>query len=101
MPSLAQLEKLLALEPGDPFLLYGMAQELARLDRHEEALTLYDRCLAADPSYLYAYFHKARSLESLDRLDDAKTVLRTGLAHAERSHDAHAASELSGYLGQL
>lgn len=100
-PRLAQLLKLHANEPGDPFCMYGIAQEHARAGRHEEALSWYDQTIAADPGYCYAYYHKARSLEDLERIDDACAVLRTGLEAAKRVSDSHALSEIRGYLDQL
>ncbi len=98
---LAQLMKLHAAEPNDPFCLYGIAQEHARAGRHEEALGWYDRTIAADAAYCYAYFHKARSLEDLDRVDEACNVLRAGVAAAQQANDGHALSEMRGYLDQL
>ena len=82
MPSIEQLQKLLAADPSDPFLLYGMAQEHAKQGRHGEALAWYDRCLAADPKYAYAYFHKARSEEAMGNSDGAAATLRAGQAAA-------------------
>jgi tetratricopeptide (TPR) repeat protein len=98
---LAQLMRLHAAEPNDPFCLYGIAQEHARAGRHDQALEWYDRTIAADPAYCYAYFHKARSLEDLDRLADACAALRAGVAAATRAGDGHALSEMRGYLDQL
>jgi tetratricopeptide (TPR) repeat protein len=101
MPSLAQLHKLLAAEPNDPFLLYGLAQEHARLGNHTEALQWYDRCLVADPRYAYAYFHKARSQEALGDTPAAVETLRAGVQAARAAGDQHAQSEISGYLDEL
>lgn len=101
MPTIEQLRKLLAAEPGDPFVLYGLAQALARNGQHEEAIRYYDDCIAADPAYLYAYYHKARSLESLRRIDDARSTLARGLAAARETGDAHAAREIETYLDIL
>ncbi len=99
MPTLDQLHKLLAAEPGDPFLLYGMAQELARLNRGGEALGYFDRCLAADPNYLYAYYHKARVLAEMGDGAGARGVLALGLSRA--ATDPHAASEMQSLLDSL
>lgn len=101
MPSIAQLEKLLTLEPDDAFLLYALAQEYAKLDEHDKAVDYFDRTLAADSEYVYAYFHKARSLEALDRIDDAKTCLTLGLEVAKRVNDAKGISEIASYLDGL
>jgi cytochrome c-type biogenesis protein CcmH/NrfG len=46
---LTKLRTLLAAEPNDGFLLYGMAQELHKLGRFAEAADHYDRAIAVDP----------------------------------------------------
>ena len=101
MPSIAQLEKLLAVDPKDTFVLYGLAQEHAKAGTHDQAVSFYDRCLEVDPAYCYAYYHKARSLEALGRKDDAADTLRAGLDASQRAGDAKAASEIGGYLSEL
>lgn len=101
MPSIPALERLLASSPSDPFLLYGLAQEYAKVADHPRAIEYYDRCLAADPAYCYAYYHKARSLEVLGRTPDALKTLEQGLAAARSAGDAHALSEISGYRDML
>lgn len=101
MPSIAQLEKLLTLEPDDAFLLYGLAQEYAKQGEDAKAVEYFDKTIAADPDYVYAYYHKARSLESLDRIDDAKACLTTGLEVAKKVADAKGISEISGFLAGL
>jgi tetratricopeptide (TPR) repeat protein len=101
MPSIADLERLLAKDPGDAFVLYGLAQEHAKLGRHTEAVAFYDKCLAADPAYCYAYFHKAKALEAAGRESDAVATLTAGLAAAKAARDHHALSEIQGYLDEL
>lgn len=101
MPSIAQLEKLLALEPEDAFLLYALAQEHAKQDEHERAVEYFDRTLASDPEYVYAYFHKARSLETLGRADETRECLTLGLETAKRVNDAKGISEIASYLDGL
>lgn len=101
MPSLEQLEKLLAADPGDAFLLYGLAQEHAKQGAHKVAVEFYDRCLVADPAYCYAYYHKARSLDAMEKRDDAVATLRAGLKAAKSAGDSHAASEIAALLDEL
>jgi tetratricopeptide (TPR) repeat protein len=96
-----QLRRLLEQEPHDVFLLYGMAQEHAKAGDHAEAIRWYDRCLEADPRYCYAYFHKARSQQAAGDEPAAVQTLRSGLAAAKAAGDAHAASEIGGYLDEL
>lgn len=101
MPSIEQLEKLLAADPADAFVLYGLAQEHAKRGDTARAVEFYDRCLAVDPEYCYAYFHKAKALEAAGRAFDAVTTLRAGIAAAKRAGDQHALSEITGYLDEL
>lgn len=101
MPTIAQLERLLAADPEDTFVLYCLAQEHAKAGSHDDAIVYYDRCLAADEAYCYAYFHKARSLEALGRRGDAAETLRTGLAVSQRVGDQKAIGEIGGYLTEL
>jgi tetratricopeptide (TPR) repeat protein len=98
---LASLHRMVETDPSDAFCLYGLGQEYARRGKLDEAVAWYDRCLAVDPDQCYAYFHKARALEEADRADDAIATLRTGLDRARRTGDAHAASEIAGYLDSL
>jgi hypothetical protein len=104
MPSIAQLEKLLAADPRDAFVLYGLAQEHAKAGGpagHGRAVEFYDRCLAVDPLYCYAYFHKARSLVAVGLGAEAAQTARAGIAAARKAADAHAEAELTGLLDEL
>jgi tetratricopeptide (TPR) repeat protein len=101
MPSIAQLTKLLAIDPADTFVLYGLAQEHARLGQHEQAIQWYDKCLAIDPLYCYAYFHQARSHQALGDLPAAASTIRQGIDAARKAQDGKALSELQGLLVEL
>ncbi len=101
VPSIEQLERLLAVDPTDGFVLYGLAQEWARRSEHERAVEYYRRAAAADADNAYTHFHLARSLEAMGDEDGARRTLEDGLAVARRVGDAKAASEIAAYLGQL
>ena len=101
MPSLEQLERLLAADPADAFVLYGIGQEYAKRGEPARAIEFYDRCLQADPAYCYAYYHKARVLDSMGQRDQAIIELRTGFKRAQELGDNHAASEISALLDEL
>ena len=101
MPSIETLKKLLSAEPNDPFLLYGLAQEHAKLGEHDAAVAAYRRCLEADPGYVYAYYHMARVLEAAGRTADAIDAAKTGLAAARQAGDQKAASELASLVDEL
>lgn len=97
MPTRQQIQKLLDLEPNDPFMLYAMAQDYAKTNEHEQAVEFYKKTIEADADYSYAYYHMARSLEALDRNEDAAKILDEGLEAAKRSNDAKGISEISQY----
>ncbi len=101
MPSIAQLTKLLEAEPHDAFLLYGLAQEYAKVGDTARAVEHFDRCLAADPGYCYAYYHKAKALATAGRVAEARAVIEAGMAKARDVGDAHARGELQALLYDL
>jgi tetratricopeptide (TPR) repeat protein len=101
MPSLEQLQKLLAVDPNDAFLLYGLGQEYARQGDTARAVEYYDKCLGVDPAYCYAYYHKARALDAAGMREEAIEALRAGFKQAQIVSDRHAASEISALLDEL
>ena len=98
---MAQLLKLLALEPNDAFVLYGLGQEHAKRGEHAQACGYYDKCLAVDPAYCYAYYHKARSQQAEGDLAGAVGTLRSGLDAAKKAQDEKARSEIEGLIDML
>jgi predicted Zn-dependent protease len=98
MPDLAKLQALLEQEPDNCFLNFGVAMELARLERHEEALVAFERVIELDPDYTVAYLQQGRLLLRLGRREDARQALSAGLAAARRGGDAHAETEMSKLL---
>lgn len=95
MSRLTQLNKLLALDPSDAFVLYGIAQEHSKTGDHAEAVSWYRKCLTVDTTYLYAYFHMGRSLQALGQIDEARHVVADGVREALKAGDGKASSELS------
>lgn len=101
MPSIEQIQRLLAAEPEDTFLLYALAQEQAKGGDLAAAITTYDRVLALDPGHGYAYFHKARAQEQSGDLAGAAATLNLGLQAARAAGDEKAAGEIAGYLAEF
>lgn len=101
MPTIAQLEKLLSLDPNDPFVHYGLGQEYANSGDYPQAITCYDRVIELDPSYCYAYYFKGQSLDELGQSDLARQVIKQGIDAAKMANDSHAAAELTGLLDSI
>lgn len=101
MPTVEQLEKLLASEPNDPFLNFGLAMALDKAGRRDEALARFDRTLEFDSDYVPAYFQKARVQADAGKMGNARETLNQGIETARRVGDTHAEGEMSEFLATL
>lgn len=77
--SLALLEKLCAIEPGDIGNWTNRGFELSCLGRYEEALTIYDKALAMDKDEPTALSDRAYALHKLGRNQEAMTAVERSL----------------------
>jgi uncharacterized protein HemY len=96
-----QILEMLAEDPGDPFLRYGLAMDYAGSGEHESAAQCFRELIQARPDYVAAYLQAARVLQQLGREDDAAEVARAGVVAARKVGDEHAASELEFFLDSL
>ena len=96
-----QLEALLADDPTDAFLRYGLALELEKSSEHEASLELLAGLTRDDPPYVPAFFMAAQQLAGLQRTNEARSFPRSGIEVARRQGNAHAAGEMSEFLAQL
>ncbi len=96
-----QLEALLADDPHDAFLRYGLALELEKGAEHEASLQILSGLTRDEPPYVPAFFMAAQQLAGLERTNEARTFLRNGIEAARRQGNAHAAGEMSEFLAQL
>lgn len=102
MPSRRErLEAMLAEEPTDTFLQYGLAIEWSKEGETEKALTGLRRLTAVTPPYIPAFFRAGQYLCELGRIEEAQAVLRAGIDEARRQGDFHAAGEMSELLISL
>ncbi len=98
---LNQLLAMLATEPNDSFVRYGVAMEYARANRHEDALKEFETLVQRDPKYVAGYFMAGRSCEALGRGDDARRQYERGIHMARLTGDEHAAAEMSEAMAAL
>lgn len=96
-----QLEQLLATEPHDPFLRYGLAMCCASDGELERAQEHFRQLLAEHPDYVAGYFQFAQLLTRQGETEPAKTLLQSGIAVAVRTGDSHAAREMTEFLATL
>lgn len=96
-----RLEAMLADEPGDAFLRYALAMELASAGDDQGALVQFDQLLNENPDYVAGYFQQGQVLARLERGEEARAVLMRGVAAARRAGDLHAAEEMAAVLATL
>ena len=96
-----QIEEMLADDPNDAFLLYGLAMEYVGAGQDEEAVLCFRQLLEAAPDYVPGYMQAGRTLARLDRVDEARAVFQAGIAQARQKGDVHAAEEMAGFLEGL
>jgi tetratricopeptide (TPR) repeat protein len=97
-PRIEALEQLLAQDPNNTFVRYGLAMEFVNAGELERAVAEFETVREKDPSYGAAYYHGGQALEKLGRLDDARKCYQQGV---ESTRDAHARSELQAALDIL
>lgn len=98
---LEKLQQMLAKEPNDTFLLYGIALEHKKLDDPDAALEFLDRVTGLDAGYCYAYHQKGLVHESQGNTDAAKAAYREGIQAAMKKGDDHARGEIEAALSMI
>lgn len=96
-----KLEALLADDPTDVFLRYGLAMELDKEGDHDASLARLLELQAGEPPYVPAFFMAAQQLVRLSRIDEARAALRNGIDRAREQGNSHAAGEMSELLASL
>jgi hypothetical protein len=100
---MAQIEAMLADDPNDPFLRYGLAMEHASTGDDAACVDVLNDLIgrtAAEP-YIPAYLMAAQSLVRLDRIPEACAMLRRGIGAAGKTGDLHAQGEMQGLLDSI
>jgi predicted Zn-dependent protease len=103
---MAQIEALLADDPTDAFLRYGLAMEFSGAGDDATAVRHLRELIALDPAspYIPAYLMAAQALVRLGKEGEAAAVLKDGIAAATRvgtPEAMHARGEMDGLLATL
>jgi Tfp pilus assembly protein PilF len=96
-----QIEEMLATDPNDPFLRYGLAMEYVSAEDDEGALQRFRELFAVAPTYVPGYLQAGQALVRLGRTAEAATMFRDGITVARQKGDLHALGEMEGMLAEL
>ena len=105
-PRMEQIEALLADDPNDAFLRYGLAMEHSGQGDDATAVTLLRDLIALDPAkpYIPAFLMCGQALARLGREGEAAELLKAGIDAATSAgtpEALHARSEMQGLLATV
>jgi len=98
---LEALKGLVAQQPSDSFLRYGLAMEYRNSGDLESSIAEFRAVTAANPDYAAAYYQGGQTLELAGRPDEARELYVKGIEVTTRKGDGHARSELQAALDLL
>jgi thioredoxin-like negative regulator of GroEL len=96
-----QIEEMLAEDPNDPFLRYGLAMEHVSAGDDPGARRCFEELLQVAPDYVPAYLQLGQALIRLGEDGPARQVLQAGIVTARQKGDLHAAGEMEGFLDSI
>jgi predicted Zn-dependent protease len=101
MDKIAALSEILQLDPANAFARYGLAMEHLGQGQIDTALAEFTTLIEHNPDYVPAYQMSAQTLAKQGRTEESIARLKAGLAAAQRTNNAHAASEMKALLDDL
>lgn len=98
---LDRLREMLAAEPDDPFLHYGVAMEHLSAEDWTAALAAFQDLQAKFPHYVPTYYQYGKLLFETGKGQESMRILRQGMDVARAAGDRHALGELSQLLEDI
>lgn len=92
---LAQLQAMLAEEPGDVFLRYAIALEHKRLAEFDRAIDALEGLVREDPAHIASYYQLALLLADVGRTREAVAACEAGMLQCLVNTDRKARGELN------
>src|SRR5262249_31785521 len=96
-----QILEMLASEPSDIFLRYGLAMEHVSEGDDAGATSCLKELLQLAPDYVPAYLQLGQAYVRQGAADAARIQLQTGIEVARRQNETHAAEEMAALLATL
>ncbi len=96
-----QIEEMLAEDPNDPFLRYGLAMEHVSAGDDAAAASCLQDLIAVAPDYVPAYQQLGQTLLRQGRSAEARQAWSQGVQAAQKAGNQHARDEMQGFLDSL
>src|SRR5262245_43030267 len=98
---LRQFQDLIALEPDDTVLRFGLGELYIEAKDFASAAEQFAEILRLDPQYSAAYRYLGQAYAALGRASEAEAVFQQGIAVAEARGDLQTAKEMQVFLHRL
>ncbi len=92
---------MLAEDPNDPFLRYGLAMEYVSAGDDAAAAKCLQGLIALAPDYVPAYLQLGQALLRQGRTPEARQAWSQGVQAAQQAGNQHARDEMQGFLDNL
>ncbi len=96
-----QIEAMLADDPHDAFLRYGLAMEHVSAGDDEAAARCLRDLIAVDATYVPAYLQAGQALIRVGKAAEARELLARGVGIAQAQGNQHARDEMQGFLESI
>ena len=96
-----QIEEMLADDPNDPFLRYGLAMEYVSAGDDAAAVRCLHELITVAPDYVPAFQQLGQTLVRLDRSAEARQAWTQGVQVAQKTGNQHARDEMQGFIENL
>lgn len=101
MSRLESLKNLVAQDPDNSFMRYGLAMEYANAGKYDLAMKEFETVLEKNSKYAAAYYHGGQTLERMGKADEARELYKKGISVTTDTGDLHTRSELQAALDIL
>jgi predicted Zn-dependent protease len=98
---LAQFEALVALDPSDTVVRFGLGELYLQAEAFAQAAEQFAEILRLDPHYSAAYRYLGQAYAALGRRAEATETFQRGIAIAEARGDLQTVKEMRVFLRRL
>jgi len=100
-PRIEQFKKMLAIEPHDEVMWFGLGKAYMEEGNYDEAASALSQCIRAKPNYSAAYYALAQSLEKVGRKEECRSICDQGIAVSKQNGDAMVTKQLEALKTSL